>query len=93
MSFHMTGHANKAQSANNPTRARKPKLIDPEIDDAIAKYGERISYPVAAEISGASIRTLKRLSQSGHLPCYRIGPARVLRVKTADVLALIERVA
>lgn len=60
---------------------------------AIEKYGERITYPVAAELIGVSERTLKRETKRGNLPCYRIGSARCLRVKTADVMALVERVA
>ena len=47
----------------------------------------------AAELTGASVRTLKRETQNGRLPCYRVGSARVLRLKTADGYALIERVA
>lgn len=64
-----------------------------ELDALIDKYGRSITYPQAAEITGASVRTLKRETQAGNLPCYRIGSARVLRLKTADVYALIERVA
>lgn len=58
-----------------------------------AEFGRWISYPQAAEITTASVRTLKRLTQAGDLPCFRIGRARVLRLRTADVANLIERVA
>ena len=64
-----------------------------DIQDLIAEYGEMISYPTAAEITTVSVRTLKRLTANGDLPCYRIGRSKALRVKTADVYGLIQRVA
>lgn len=64
-----------------------------ELAQLTAEYGRLISYAQAAEITTASVRTLKRLTAAGDLPCYRIGRARVLRVRTADVYALIRRVA
>ncbi|MGA4670057.1 helix-turn-helix domain-containing protein [Propionibacteriaceae bacterium Y1923] len=57
------------------------------------EFGRYVTYPQAAEITTASVRTLKRLTAAGELPCYQIGRARVLRVKTADVAALIKQVA
>lgn len=66
---------------------------NPELDAMIEKYGENITYPIAAKITSASVRTLKRETAAGRLPCYQIGRARALRVKTADVLALVQRVA
>lgn len=71
-------------------------MPESQLDDAVAliqRHGRYITYPVAAAITTASVRTLKRLTAAGELPCYRIGRARVLRVKTEDVAALIERVA
>lgn len=70
-----------------------PKNPNPEIAALIAEHGTFVSYPQAAEITTASVRTLKRLTAVGDLPCYRIGRARVLRLKTADVAALVQRVA
>lgn len=64
-----------------------------DLADIIAKYGRFVSYPQAAEITTASLRTLRRATAAGDLPAYRIGRARVLRLKTEDVVALIERVA
>jgi len=64
-----------------------------ELQDLIAKHGTMVSYPVAAEICTVSARTLKRLTANGDLPCYRIGRSKALRVKTADVYGLIQRVA
>lgn len=60
--------------------------------DLAAQYGRFVTYPQAAEITTASVRTLKRLTAAGDLPAYRIGRARVLRLKTEDVLGLIEKV-
>ncbi len=64
-----------------------------ELQDLIAKHGTMVSYPVAAEITTVSVRTLKRLSANGDLPVYRIGRSKALRLKTADVAKLIQRVA
>lgn len=66
---------------------------NPELAALIAEYGRFVSYPKAADITTASVRTLKRLTAAGDLPAYQIGRARVLRLKTADVAALIQRVA
>lgn len=59
----------------------------------IDQYGMFITYPTAAEITTASVRTLKRLTASGQLPCYAVGRSKVLRLKTADVANLMVRVA
>jgi len=64
-----------------------------ELAALIEEYGRFITYPVAAKITATSVRTLKRLTAAGDLPCYQVGRARVLRLKTADVAALIRRVA
>lgn len=61
--------------------------------DLVEHHPTFLSYPQAAELTSASVRTLKRETEAGRLPCYRIGRTRTLRVKTADVLALVERVA
>ncbi len=61
----------------------------PDADTLEAEYGRFVTYPQAAEIPTASVRTLRRLTDVGDLPAYRIGRARVLRLKTADVAALI----
>lgn len=64
-----------------------------ELAAAIAEHGRFITYPTAAELTTASVRTLKRETAAGNLPCYRIGRARALRVKTEDALKLVQRVA
>lgn len=47
-----------------------------------------LSYTEAAELCTLSVRSLKRLTQAGKLPCYVIG-GKVLRLKASDVEALI----
>ncbi|MDR1513854.1 MAG: helix-turn-helix domain-containing protein [Propionibacteriaceae bacterium] len=51
-----------------------------------------IGIPAAAQMSGVSVRTLRRLIARGELPCFRAGSARVLKVRPRDVAALFERV-
>lgn len=46
-----------------------------------------LSYPEAAELTTLSVRSLKRLTQAGKLPCYVVG-GKVLRLKVSDVEAL-----
>lgn len=55
-----------------------------------AGRGERwwLSYAEAAELCTLSVRSLKRLTAEGKLPCYVIG-GKVLRLKASDVEALI----
>jgi excisionase family DNA binding protein len=45
--------------------------------------------PEAAEYLGVTLRTLYRFIDAGQLPAYKMG--RVIRVKTADVEAFVER--
>ncbi|WGT47218.1 hypothetical protein [Tessaracoccus lacteus] len=79
--------------------ARTPHPLAPapfdtgELDELLAKHGRFIAYPVAAEITTLSVRSLKRETAAGNLPCYRIGSARALRVKTLDAVRLIQQVA
>jgi excisionase family DNA binding protein len=62
-----------------------------DLQESISDNSLFISYPKAAALVSTSMRTLRRLSAEGRLPCYRVGPKRVLRIKTRDVVALIER--
>ena len=64
-----------------------------ELQSLIDQHGRFVSYPIAAEITTASVRTLKRETAAGRLPCYQIGRSRTLRLRTEDVFALIQRVA
>lgn len=77
--------------------ATKPKApgayTEQELEDLLALHGRFVGYPVAAELTGASIRTLKRLTKNGELPMYTVGRTRTYRLKTADVVALMRRVA
>jgi len=57
------------------------------------KYPALVSYPQAEEITQTSVRTLKRLTASGELPCYRVGRTRTYRLRLDDVLALLQPVA
>lgn len=75
------------------TGSRLRRRDEAELAKLIVQYGRFVTYPQAAEITTASVRTLKRLTAAGDLPAYRIGRARVLRLKTEDVLSLIELVA
>lgn len=65
----------------------------PELAAIAAELPPFIGYAEASKLTTLSVRSLKRESDAGRLPCYRIGRARVLRVRTADVLGLVERVA
>lgn len=64
-----------------------------DVAELVGNYGRFVSYPQAAEITSLSVRSLKRETAAGNLPCYRLGSARVFRLKTEDVAALIQRVA
>lgn len=66
---------------------------DPELADALIEYGRYMTYAQAAEYTGTSERTLKRMTQRGELPLYRIGRTRSYRMKTTDVHGLIVQVA
>ena len=77
--------------------ATKPKApsayTEDELADLLALHGKFIGYPVAAELTGASVRTLKRLTKNGELPMYAVGRTRTYRLKIADVVALMRQVA
>ena len=65
------------------TRTKKP-TTNPGTD----RKPRWLSYPEAAEMCTLSVRSLKRLTAAGKLPCYVIG-GKVLRLKSSDVEALI----
>lgn len=52
-----------------------------------------LSCPQAAKLIGVSAKTLHREISAGRLPAYGIKGRRTVRVKAADVLNLLERVA
>ena len=69
--------------------ARQPTSRTNKLTPA-AREGRRkwLSYSQAAELSTLSVRSLKRLTAAGELPCYVVG-GKVLRLKASDVEALI----
>lgn len=77
--------------------ATKTKAVsaftDQELAHALETYGMFVGYPEAAELTGVSVRTLKRLTARGELPMYSVGRTRTYRLRTADVVALVRQVA
>ncbi|HMQ77821.1 MAG TPA: helix-turn-helix domain-containing protein [Flavobacteriales bacterium] len=74
-----------------PKNNSRATILD--LDEAVQLHGRFITYPTAALLLSTSARTLKRLTARGELPCYRIGRTGAMRVKTEDVLNLIQQVA
>ena len=66
------------------TTTRSRKTTQQPTFDRTSKW---LSYPGAAELSTLSVRSLKRLTAAGKLPCYVVG-GKVLRLKASDVEAL-----
>lgn len=66
------------------TTTRSRKTTQQPTCDRTSKWR---SYPEAAELSTLSVRSLKRLTAAGKLPCYVVG-GKVLRLKASDVEAL-----
>ena len=60
-----------------------------DVAELIGSYGRFVSYPQAAEITSLSVRSLKRETAAGNLPCYRLGSARVYRLKVEDVACVV----
>nr|NLI50463.1 helix-turn-helix domain-containing protein [Propionibacterium sp.] len=79
--------------ATKATTKAGSAYTDQELNELLATYGKFVSYPVAAELTGASERTLKRLTARGDLPCYTVGRTRTYRLKTTDVVGLMRQVA
>ena len=75
-------------------RSKPNTHIDPLVlAAAIERYGPYVTYPTAAEITTASVRTLKRLTRDGQLPMYTVGSTRTYRLKIEDVLGIMKRAA
>lgn len=72
-------------------RATFTPVID--LQAALDEFGHSVSLSDAARLAGCSRRTIERCIERGELPLYRIGSTRTLRARTADVVALFERVA
>ncbi len=60
-------------------------------DEITARHGQFLTYAEAAAELRCSVRTIRREISDGRLPAWRIGNTRVLRVKAADVAALLGR--
>lgn len=58
-----------------------------------AKYGKLMTRQDAATELAFSVRTINRMIADGRLHAYQIGRLRSLRLRTADVAALVEQVA
>lgn len=56
-------------------------------------YPNLVTYPQAAEITNCSVRTLKRLTASGELPCFAVGRTRTYRLRLVDVVSILHPVA
>lgn len=52
-----------------------------------------VSYAQAAELTGVSVRTLKRRTQLGELPLYRLRGGNKGYLKKADLLGMFKQVA
>lgn len=76
-----------------PAHLPTPSKLANELKELQDEYGRFVSYPQAAQITTVSVRTLKRLTAEGQLPCYTVGSKRALRLRTSDVAGLIRRVA
>lgn len=57
------------------------------------EYGRWMTYTQAAKELNCSARHLRHLTERGQLACWTIGDTQALRLKTADVAALMRRVA
>lgn len=70
-------------------KARTPTFTEELADE----YGRWMTYAQAAKELNCSARHLRHLTERGQLACWTIGDTQALRLKTADVAALMRRVA
>lgn len=73
------------QTVTRPTKRTSPASGQPGQQDRRPRW---LTYAEAAELCTLSVRSLKRLTTEGKLPCYVVG-GKVLRLKASDVEALI----
>lgn len=64
-----------------------------ERQEILDRYGRFVSKSQASEIISCSERTIGRQIEQKLLNLYTVGRSRTLRLKTVEVLALMERVA
>lgn len=62
--------------------------------ELLAKYKRQfMTRKEAADELGFSVRTINRMIDAGELAAYQVGRSRSLRLRTADVAALVSRAA
>src|SRR2546430_14839626 len=61
------------------------------LDRAISQEPELLDIAQAAALLHVSPMSLRRWTNSGRLPCFRVGGRRERRFRRADLLALLER--
>lgn len=82
--------APKGQSPTPSTAGRRTPTFAEYLAD---QYGRWMTYAQAASELSCSPHHLKHLTERGQLACWTIGDTQALRLKTADVAALMRRVA
>src|SRR3989475_4228960 len=60
-------------------------------DSAMTQQSELLDIAQAAAFLHVSQRSLRRWTNSGRLPCFRVGGRRERRFRRADLLAFLER--
>src|SRR3989442_7879511 len=60
-------------------------------DSAMTQQSELLDIAQAAAFLHVSQMSLRRWTNSGRLPCFRVGGRRERRLRRADLLALLER--
>ena len=68
-------------------------FTESEQNAILKEHGRLVSFPRAAEITGVCDKTLHRMANRGELHVYKVGTSNAVRLRTIDVLALVERVA
>lgn len=78
-----TDHIMASKTTTNPNFA----------EDFADRYGRFMTRTDAARELAFSVRTINRLIADGELHAYQVGSRRSLRLRTADVAAIVSRVA
>ncbi|WP_036977424.1 helix-turn-helix domain-containing protein [Cutibacterium granulosum] len=68
-------------------------IVPSDLERLQDAYGTYMTYSQAAKELSVSVRTLKRQTAAGDLPCYMVGRSRTLLLRVTDVAALVRRVA
>lgn len=75
--------------ANNHSTA----FTESEREAILKEHGRLVSFPRAAAIAGVCDKTLHRMANRGELHVYKVGTSHSVRLRTLDILDLVERVA